>query len=324
MWTLPLHSSPTEYQINSFCDSFRKGFPHIPRWQSQQHGGKKHSNSKTQPRTSCCPKPSFNNHRKSWNTKAEAWRSSWFRAGFTGWTMPKPAPHSKPELCHSLGMNPQQQFAASLLLLTLKSVSIKVSGLFRHPSAGKYLPSRGTRNTDVAFVNSALKNGSSNSSFSSVLLCFCSPDSLWWCCSPFLYGGHPAAWQLQSFPRITHAVTLPQSCRPAPNQRALVFPAASYLWLLWCLFICSSKATGIGYHNYFWLNPFQRYWNVWDISTLYALYAYLCEMTPMHTHTQIFPKQTHSFPPNKTPKYPTDILFHLLRLPLKAIHNTLW
>lgn len=55
--TLPLDSSPTEYQINSFRDSFRKGFPPPPRWQSLQHGGKKHPNNKTQPRSSCYPKP---------------------------------------------------------------------------------------------------------------------------------------------------------------------------------------------------------------------------------------------------------------------------
>lgn len=207
--TLPLDSSPREYQINSFRDSFRKGFPPPPRWQSLQHGGKKHPNNKTQPRSSCYPKPPDNSSREPWNTKAKAWRLFWFTAGFTGWTMPKPAAPSKPELCYSLGINPQQQFAASFLLFMLKSVSRKVSGLFRHPSPGKYLPSRGTRNTDVAFVNSALKNSSSNSSFSSMMLYFSSPDSLWWCCSLFLYGGHPAAWQLQSFPHVTHAVTLP-------------------------------------------------------------------------------------------------------------------
>lgn len=148
------------------------------------------------------------------NTKAEAQRLFWFRAGFTGWTMPKPAAHSEPELCYSLGINPQQQFAASVLLFTLKSVSRKVSGLFRHPSTGKYLPSRGTRNTDVAFVNSALKNGSSSSSFSSVLLYFSSPDSLWWCCSCFFTAATPQPDSCNHFPPNSHCNSSPvlQTC----------------------------------------------------------------------------------------------------------------
>lgn len=128
-----------------------------------------------------------------------------------------------------------------------------------------------------------------------MLLHFSSPDSLWCCCSPFLYGSHPAAWQLQSFPHITHTVILPQHCRPVPIQHALAFFAASHLCLLWCLFICSSKATGIGYLNYFWLNPFRSYWNVWDISTLNA---HLSEKTSMHTHINTNISKTDSlFPP---------------------------
>lgn len=257
------------------------------------------------------------------NTKAEAQRLFWFRAGFTGWTMPKPAAHSEPELCYSLGINPQQQFAASVLLFTLKSVSRKVSGLFRHPSTGKYLPSRGTRNTDVAFVNSALKTAAAAAPSAQC----CSISPLLIPCDgavPVSLRRPPRSLTAAIISPLSHTVTLPQCCRPEPIQTALVVFAAPDLSLLWCLFICSSKPNGIWYLNYFWLNPLKWYWNVWNISTLYDLYAHLSEMTSMHTHIQIFLKQTHFFPPNKTLKYSTDILFHLLRLPLKAIHNTLW
>lgn len=207
------------------------------------------------------------------------------------------------EPCPSLLLTPNQncvtawasthssKFAASLLLFMLKSVSRKVSGLFRHPSAGKYLPSRGTRNTDVAFVNSALKKQQQQQLLQLSAALFLLSWFPVCCCSPFLYGSHPAAWQLQSFPHITHTVILPQRCRPVPIQRALAFFAASHP----CLFICSSKATGIGYLNYFWLNPFQSYWNVWDISTLNA---HLSEKTSMHTHinTNISKPDSHFSP----------------------------
>lgn len=97
--TLPLDSSPTEYQINSFCDS-QEGFPLSPRWQALQHGGK---TTKLNPEAAADQNP--------WKTAPDNQDTPRLRhgAGFTGWTMPKSAAHSKPELCYSLGINSQQQ-----------------------------------------------------------------------------------------------------------------------------------------------------------------------------------------------------------------------
>lgn len=208
MWTLPLDSSPTEYQINSFRDSFRKGSPIYPRDSHCSTEGKNTQKPQLKPEAAAVQSPQ--------TTAPDNDETPRLRHGDYSGSEPDSLAEQCPSLlltpnqnCYTLSTNPQQQFTASLLLFTLKSVSRNVSGLFRHPYPGKYLPSRGTRNTDVAFVNSALKNGSSNSSFSSVLLYFSPPDSLWWCYSLFLYSSHPSVWQLQSFPHITHTVTLP-------------------------------------------------------------------------------------------------------------------
>lgn len=85
--------------------TLRKGFPHLPRWQALQHGGK---TTKLNPEAAAVQNPwttTPDNH----DTPRLRHGDYSFRAGFTGWTMPKPPAHSKPELCYSLGINPQQQ-----------------------------------------------------------------------------------------------------------------------------------------------------------------------------------------------------------------------
>lgn len=128
--TLPLYSLPTEYQISSFNHSFKKGFPTLYQGDSHCSRGEK---SLQKPRSSSPPKPPDNSPRQPRKTKAEAWRLFCPGAGFTSSAVSKTAADSKPGLCYILSIDPQQQYTASLLVFMLKSISRKVSDLFRHP-----------------------------------------------------------------------------------------------------------------------------------------------------------------------------------------------
>lgn len=137
--TLLLYSLPSEYQISSLNYSFMKGFLTLSRWQSLQQGGikKPKPNNKTQKNLtqkqlpSKTPRQQHQTTRKhgGWGTEIILARSWIYRLchARTCCCWPKPGPR------YTLSINPQQQYAASLLIFMLKSISRKVSDFFRHP-----------------------------------------------------------------------------------------------------------------------------------------------------------------------------------------------